>query len=119
MRDLSTAVLAAALGAGCGTVAAGTAAPTATHGSQPHAHEPSPPHEGHGAGGHDHAFADADVWTEVFDDPARDDSHRGPPAEMRVAPEAIIAALESAGLSASVSPVALPDQYIVEAQQRP
>jgi len=44
---------------------------------------------------------------------------RGPPASMRVAPEAVIAALERAGLSASVSPIALPDQYIVEARRRP
>jgi ubiquinone/menaquinone biosynthesis C-methylase UbiE len=45
-------------------------------------------------------------------------AHRGPPVETRVAPEAVIAALESAGLSASVSPVVLPDQYIVEAHHR-
>lgn len=45
-------------------------------------------------------------------------AHRGPPAEMRVAPEEVIAALESAGLSARISPIALPDQYIVEARQR-
>lgn len=44
---------------------------------------------------------------------------RGPPASMRVAPEAVIAALEGAGLSARVSPIALPDQYIVEARRRP
>ncbi|WP_437907540.1 class I SAM-dependent methyltransferase [Sorangium sp. So ce327] len=46
-------------------------------------------------------------------------AHRGPPEEMRVAPGAVIAALESAGLSAGVSPVVLPDQYIVEAHRRP
>jgi ubiquinone/menaquinone biosynthesis C-methylase UbiE len=42
------------------------------------------------------------------------DAQRGPPASMRLAPEAVIAELEGAGLSASVSPIALPDQYIVE-----
>jgi ubiquinone/menaquinone biosynthesis C-methylase UbiE len=41
-------------------------------------------------------------------------AQRGPPASMRLAPEAVIAELEGAGLSASVSPMALPDQYIVE-----
>ncbi len=46
-------------------------------------------------------------------------ARRGPPAEMRVPPEVVIATLESAGLSARVSPVVLPDQYIVEARQRP
>ena len=46
-------------------------------------------------------------------------ARRGPPASMRVGPEAVIAALEGAGLSASVSPIALPDQYIVEARRRP
>jgi arsenite methyltransferase len=44
--------------------------------------------------------------------------HRGPPASMRVAPEAIIAELEGAGLSAGVSPIALPGQYIVEGRRR-
>jgi cyclopropane fatty-acyl-phospholipid synthase-like methyltransferase len=37
----------------------------------------------------------------------------GPPAHHRLAPEAIVADLAGAGLHASVSPVALPDQYIV------
>ena len=46
-------------------------------------------------------------------------ARHGPPASMRVAPEAVIAALEGAGLSARVSPMALPDQYIVEARRRP
>lgn len=40
----------------------------------------------------------------------------GPPARMRLAPEAVIAELEAAGFSAAVSPVTLPDQYIVVAQ---
>jgi ubiquinone/menaquinone biosynthesis C-methylase UbiE len=44
-------------------------------------------------------------------------AHRGPPANLRVAPEAIIAELAAAGLTARVSPVALPDQYIVEARR--
>jgi ubiquinone/menaquinone biosynthesis C-methylase UbiE len=46
-------------------------------------------------------------------------ARRGPPAAMRVAPEEVIAVFESAGLSARVSPIALPDQYIVEARRRP
>jgi arsenite methyltransferase len=46
-------------------------------------------------------------------------AHRGPPASMRVAPEAVVAVLEGAGLSASVSPIAVPEQYIVEARRRP
>jgi SAM-dependent methyltransferase len=46
-------------------------------------------------------------------------ARRGPPASLRVPPEAVIAALEAAGLSAGISPIALPDQYIVEARQRP
>ena len=45
--------------------------------------------------------------------------HRGPPASMRVTPAAVIATLEDAGLSAWVSPVALADQYLVEARRRP
>jgi arsenite methyltransferase len=44
---------------------------------------------------------------------------RGPPASMRLAPEVIIAELESAGLAASVSPIAPPGQYIVEGRLRP
>lgn len=44
---------------------------------------------------------------------------RGPRASMRVAPETVVAELEGAGLSARVSPVALPDQYIVEGHKRP
>lgn len=47
------------------------------------------------------------------------DARRGPPAAMRVTPEAVIADLESAGLSARLSPVVLPDQYLVEARQKP
>lgn len=43
--------------------------------------------------------------------------HRGPPATMRLAPEVIVAELESAGLTATVSPLALPDQYIVEGRK--
>jgi ubiquinone/menaquinone biosynthesis C-methylase UbiE len=44
---------------------------------------------------------------------------RGPPASMRVAAETVVAELGGAGLSARVSPVALPDQYIVEGHRRP
>jgi arsenite methyltransferase len=45
-------------------------------------------------------------------------ARRGPPASMRVAPEVVIADFESAGLSAGISPIVLPDQYIVEARRR-
>lgn len=44
---------------------------------------------------------------------------RGPPASMRLAPEVVIAELESAGLAASLSPIAPPGQYIVEGRLRP
>lgn len=37
----------------------------------------------------------------------------GPPPKHRLAPEAIIADLRAAGLDASVSPIQLPEQYIV------
>jgi cyclopropane fatty-acyl-phospholipid synthase-like methyltransferase len=45
-------------------------------------------------------------------------AHRGPPANMRVAPELVIAELEAAGLAAELSATALPDQYIVEARRQ-
>lgn len=41
------------------------------------------------------------------------EASHGPPVEHRLKPEQIIAELQSAGLTASLSPVALPDQYIV------
>lgn len=41
----------------------------------------------------------------------------GPPPEMRLAPDTVIAELAAAGLTAKVSPVELPDQYIVEASR--
>ncbi|MEP6864609.1 MAG: class I SAM-dependent methyltransferase [Deltaproteobacteria bacterium] len=44
-------------------------------------------------------------------------ARRGPPAHMRLAPETIIAELTGAGLSARLSPIALPEQYIVEAEK--
>lgn len=44
-------------------------------------------------------------------------ARRGPPADMRIAPEVVIAELEGAGLSASISAVALSEQYIVEARR--
>ncbi|PRQ08042.1 class I SAM-dependent methyltransferase [Enhygromyxa salina] len=47
------------------------------------------------------------------------EGRRGPPANMRVAPEVLVAELEEAGLAARVSLVALPDQYIVEASLEP
>jgi arsenite methyltransferase len=46
-------------------------------------------------------------------------ARRGPPPSIRVAPESIIAELEAAGLTAIVSAVAVPDQYIVEARRDP
>ena len=44
---------------------------------------------------------------------------RGPPPNLRVAPEAVIAELEARGLTAILSASALPDQYIVEARRDP
>jgi 2-polyprenyl-3-methyl-5-hydroxy-6-metoxy-1,4-benzoquinol methylase len=46
-------------------------------------------------------------------------ARRGPPAGLRFAPESIITELEAAGLTAMVSAVVLPDQYIVEARREP
>lgn len=43
------------------------------------------------------------------------DSHRGPPKQHRLPPEAIIADLRAAGLDAALSPKVMPDQYIVTA----
>lgn len=43
-------------------------------------------------------------------------ARRGPPAHMRLTPESIIAELTAAGLVARLSPVSLPDQYMVEAR---
>ncbi len=40
-------------------------------------------------------------------------SSHGPPPKHRLAPDAIIADLRAAGLTATVSPIDLPDQYIV------
>ena len=48
----------------------------------------------------------------------RASGHRGPPASLRVKPDAVIAALMGAGLSAKASRIALPEQYIVEARLR-
>lgn len=45
-------------------------------------------------------------------------ARRGPPAQHRLAPEAIIADLTAVGLAAKLSLVTLPDQYIVEAQRK-
>jgi len=41
------------------------------------------------------------------------DSTRGPPPEHRLAPDEVLADLRHAGLTASLSPTVLPDQYIV------
>lgn len=43
----------------------------------------------------------------------------GPPPNMRVTPEAVIAELTAAGFTAQLSPTALPEQYIVEARRGP
>lgn len=45
------------------------------------------------------------------------DATQGPPPAMRLAPEAIAAELAAAGLTTSISPVALPEQYIVIARR--
>lgn len=42
---------------------------------------------------------------------------RGPPMRMRLDPEAILADLATANLTGKLSPVVLPDQYIVEARR--
>ena len=42
-------------------------------------------------------------------------ARRGPPAQHRLPPEAILADLRAAGLTAAASPIALPDQYIIVA----
>jgi arsenite methyltransferase len=46
------------------------------------------------------------------------EAKRGPPPEMRIAPEALIKELESADLMAKLVPVSLPDQYIIVAERR-
>lgn len=43
------------------------------------------------------------------------DAERGPPPEMRLAPDQVIADLAGAGLDARLATLALPDQYVVEA----
>lgn len=45
------------------------------------------------------------------------DATRGPPAAMRVAPERLVADLEAVGLHARVLPIAIPEQYLVEARR--
>jgi len=46
------------------------------------------------------------------------DAKLGPPKQHRLAPDAIVADLRAAGLSAEVVPVELPEQYIVVGQRR-
>jgi len=46
------------------------------------------------------------------------ESEHGPPKDMRLAPEAIIADLRAAGLAAALDPTALPEQYIVVGRAR-
>lgn len=45
------------------------------------------------------------------------DAERGPPKQMRLAPDAIVGDLRAAGLTADVSPTALPDQFVVIARR--
>lgn len=45
-------------------------------------------------------------------------AERGPPVAMRLPPEKLIAELEAAGMTAKLSTVDLPDQYIIEARAR-
>lgn len=47
------------------------------------------------------------------------DATRGPPPEMRLPPEKILADLAAGGLVGKLSPVALPEQYILEATRAP
>lgn len=49
----------------------------------------------------------------------RPEAQRGPPMNLRLAPERVVADFVGAGLKAKVSPIALPDQYIVEARRDP
>jgi len=44
------------------------------------------------------------------------DSTRGPPVEHRVSPDEVVRELRTAGLDAAVTPVGLPDQYVVTAR---
>jgi predicted methyltransferase len=44
------------------------------------------------------------------------ESTRGPPPQDRVAPDQVLRELRGAGLSASLTPVGLPDQYVVTAR---
>lgn len=72
MRSPMTAVLAATLGTACGSASRHVAHPRAHHvpGIQAGQHVPGHEHAGHGH--HHHAFTNAEAWTQVFDDPARD-----------------------------------------------
>ncbi len=245
MRRLMRAFFAATLGSACSSASTRAVVPTgddgSDHGARSHDHEHAGRHEGHGVGGAHHAFADADAWTKVFDDPGRDawqhpddvlraldltptmtvadvgagtgyfavrlalavprgeviatdvepdmvrflnerarrvhlpnlrairatptasglaagsvdrilvvhvwhhladrvdfardlsaalrpggklfvvdfglTARRGPPTNLRVTPEAVIAELAAAGMAAKVSPIALPDQYLIEAHR--
>ena len=45
------------------------------------------------------------------------DAPKGPPAHLRVSPEQLVGELTRAGLTAHVSPIELPNQYIVEARR--
>lgn len=78
MHRLATAVFAAALGGACSS--ASTRAVVQTDDGCPggaaersHDHGQAGPHAHHGAAGMHHGFANADMWTKEFDDPARDE----------------------------------------------
>jgi hypothetical protein len=43
------------------------------------------------------------------------DAKHGPPRKHRIAPEALVAELRAAGLTATVAPLELPEQYMVVA----
>jgi arsenite methyltransferase len=45
------------------------------------------------------------------------DARRGPPMDHRLSEEVVISELATAGLRAKVSPLALPDQYMIEAER--
>lgn len=69
MRPLINVIVTSTLGAACSASSTGADTPTTPRGAD-HAH--GHPQHAHGAGGADHAFTDADAWSKVFDDPARD-----------------------------------------------
>lgn len=49
----------------------------------------------------------------------RPDAQKGPPMKLRLAPERVIADFVGVGLSATLSPISLPDQYLIEVRRDP